>query len=251
MKVWSFLSLSLLLLSNAVISRAESQQVISIQSALTVPDATLQPGKYQFAIEDQLSDRAILRISAVDSGSHYLVLAVPNKNLGTATSTGIVTFRNGSGDGSVLRGFECAECKTKFEVVYPKPQAAKILADSGQPVVAFDPTYDKLPSNLSQDDMKVVTLWLASPQKVTADNRGEGVDLAKLADARPATQTAAAATPERSSHPRSAGHVAARRALPKTAGSEFTYAAGGFILMLLGLAVRRSRYQAAVGTVNG
>lgn len=45
--------------------------------------------------------------------------------------------------------------------------------------MAVDPESDKLPANLSPDDMKVVTLWLLSPERVEAGHHGVGLKAAK------------------------------------------------------------------------
>ncbi len=69
--------------------------------------------------------------------------------------------------------------RDELEFVYPKLEAAKISRESGESVLAADPESDKLPVNLSADDTKVVTLWLLSPKRVTADHRGEGLTAEK------------------------------------------------------------------------
>ena len=129
--------------------------------------------------------------------------------------------------------------------------------------MAVDPSYDKLPSNLSADDMKVVTLWLLSPERVTADNTGQGVKAAKYvapnaapsADATvasnappasaPATTAPAASTPAPDASTPAPSDVAAqapataaanptvhsRRHLPKTASNTYLYALLGLILL--------------------
>jgi sortase A len=63
----------------------------------------------------------------------------------------------------------------------------KITAETGQAVLAVDPAFDKLPDSLSPDNMKVVTLWLLSPERVTPDRRGSGLKVAKY-EASPATR---------------------------------------------------------------
>jgi hypothetical protein len=64
-------------------------------------------------------------------------------------------------------------------LVYPKLEAAKITGDTGEAVLAVDPESDKLPANLPPDDMKVVTLWLLSPERVEAGHHGVGLKAAK------------------------------------------------------------------------
>ena len=89
-----------------------------------------------------------------------------------------------------------------LEFVYPKLEAVKLTDDSTQPVLAVDPTYDKLPSNLSADDMKVVTLWLLSPERITADNVGKGVKAVKYTpDANVSSQETASNSAPAASQP--------------------------------------------------
>lgn len=203
-------------------------ETITLQTKLQIPGDTLKPGEYTFSLEDRLRDRAILRISAKDNDKHYLILAAPNANLPAGTQNGLVLFRSEPGKKQILRGWACPGCSPALEVVYPKAEAAKITGESGEPVLAVDPAYDKLPSNLSADDMKVVTLWLLTPQRITADNRGEGVSAAKYAGTTPiqtATANETQAPAVAAEHPR----------MPKTATNTYELAVWGLLLVFAGL----------------
>lgn len=168
---------------------ATESQTVSLSEKLQIPGATLKPGEYTFVIEDRLQDRAIVRITAQDQSKHFLVLTVPSSNLGQPGSDGLVRFRSDSAH-QVLRGWACTGCASALEFVYPKLEAVKLTDQSTEPVLAVDPTSDKLPANLSPDDMKVVTLWLLSPERITASNKGKGVKAEKYASApQPAEQT--------------------------------------------------------------
>ncbi|MDQ2840511.1 MAG: hypothetical protein M3Y72_05620, partial [Acidobacteriota bacterium] len=92
--------------------------------------------------------------------------------------------------------------------------------DFGTPVLAIDPTYDKLPANLSRDDMKVVTLWLVSPKRIV-EGKGEGADAAKLSVARPQAPNVQLA--------------ANRKRLPKTASNFYELGFGGVFLMVISI----------------
>jgi hypothetical protein len=49
-------------------------QNIVITEAMQKPEATLQPGSYSLSIEDRLKDRAVVRVSNLNSKQHFLCL---------------------------------------------------------------------------------------------------------------------------------------------------------------------------------
>ncbi len=161
---------------------ASDSQPITLDHKLQIPGATLKRGDYTFAIEDRLQDRAIIRITDSKNQSHELILAVPNEKLNQGEHGKLILFPTQSQDKQILEGWMCPSCQTALQVVYPKAEAVKITGVSAKPVLAVDPAYDKLPKNLTPDDMKVVTLWLLSPKEVTADQKGKGLEAAKWAD---------------------------------------------------------------------
>lgn len=165
--------------------QAQETQNVTLSEKLQIPGAVLKPGQYTFSIEDRLQDRAIVRITSADSDKHFLLLTVPNAQL--HGSDGSLVFFTADANKHVLRGWSCPGCSSTLEVVYPKAEAAKLTETTTEPVMAVDPAYDKLPENLSPDDMKVVTLWLLSPKPLTARDRTPGVQATKYV---PATNTA-------------------------------------------------------------
>lgn len=184
-------------------SSGETQKV-TLSEKVKIPGGTLKPGDYTFSVEDRLQDRAIVRIASQDGNEHFLILSVPNAKLTQAGSDGLVRFTSAKGKDEALRGWACPSCSPALEFVYPKGEAVKLTAETALPVVAVDPTYDKLPANLSPDDMKVVTLWLLAPETITASNHGQGVKAEKWATAsQPASadQLAASKTTELAQSP--------------------------------------------------
>ncbi|MGH9583696.1 MAG: LPXTG cell wall anchor domain-containing protein, partial [Bryobacteraceae bacterium] len=124
-----------------------------------------------------------------------------------------------------------------LEFVYPKSEAVKITDASAQPVLAVAPESDHLPATLSADDMKVVTLWLLTPKRIMAGNRGKGVKAVKysgsgLGNAGGQTSEMASARPP------------AKR-LPKTASDTFSLALWGLLSIMAagGLYARRRRRE--------
>ena len=196
----------------------ESQQ-ITIDHALQVPGEVLTPGTYTFSLEDRLHGRAIVRIENSATSMHMLVLTVPSLKVSASHKGELIPFRPDASP-QVLRAWLCATCAKPLEFVYPKNEAVKITADTGQSVLAADPAYDKLPANLSADDMRVVTLWLLSPERITNDH---GIGLAAVKYAAPAGMPA----------------VPTRDRLPKTASNAYNWAIVG-CLALLAFAILKS-----------
>ncbi len=190
-------------------------QRITVDEKLQIPGTTLKSGEYLISVEDRLQDRAIVRIENAKGKAHELLLAIPSEKLTPAGSGQLIFFPNSNSDKKVLQGWMCGSCKVPLEFVYPKAEAVKITGISAKPVLAVDPTYDKLPKNLSPDDMKVVTLWLLSPKEITADQKGKGVEAAKVADLRRQTETASV-SPSAAPAPVAGSEVAANSQPPSS-----------------------------------
>jgi hypothetical protein len=191
-------------------------QFITLTHSLQVPGEVLKPGAYTFTLEDRLSGRAIVRIANSTNSDHRLLLAVPSANINAHPTNGLVLFHSQDSDQQVLRAWQCPGCAKPLELVYPKAEAARITADTGETVLAADPSYDKLPSDLSPDDMRVVTLWLLSPERV-ANNRGVGLKAAQYVPGGPN--------------------------LPQTASNTYSFFVASLILLLGFLALRVSRMR--------
>lgn len=190
----------------------ESQEA-NFEKPVQTPDGVLQPGHYTISLEDQLPDRAIVRISEA-GGAEHLLLTVPSTKV-RAKGEGIVFFPNTSGT-ETLEAWKCGSCKAPLEFVYPKDAALKLTGETGKPVMAYDTSYDKLPANLTPEDRKVVTLWLLSPKTVTAAGHGEGVVAAKL--------NSANLTASNNARPQN---------MPKTAGTGYLEVVLGFLCLSL------------------
>ncbi len=203
-------------------------QTITIDRTLQIPGEILQPGSYTISLEDRLRDRAIVRIDSRDKGHHTFLLTVPSLKVGDGSESNLIFFAN-QGEQQTLRGWRCPSCTKPLEFVYGKEEAVKITADTGQSVLAADPAYDKLPADLSPDDMKVVTLWLLSPERVSG-NRGVGLKAAKYVP------------------PQGMPAVPTRNRLPQTATKMYETAAMGCALLFAfaALRIRRLRRERCV-----
>ena len=182
--------------STSAFCAAADSQTVRFDEKVTIPGATLKSGSYAFSVEDRLADRAIVRISSDDSDQHYLLLAVPAADITSYQPNNLALFASQDGKTGALKAWKCPDCSTGLEFVYPKADAAKLTSESADSVLAYDPEYDKLPANLSSDDMKVVSLWLLSPQRVSPGHKGEGLAAAKYTG-----QSTLAAVPSETSSP--------------------------------------------------
>jgi hypothetical protein len=192
-------------------------QDVSFDKPVQIPEGVLQPGKYTIHLEDRMADRAIVRITEPGGAEHYL-LTVPSKTL-KSTVKGVIFFPESTGT-QALNGWQCSGCKSPLEFVYPKDEAVKLTADTGKPILAYDPSYDKLPANLSPADRRVVTLWLLAPKTITPAGKGEGLTAAKYSA--PKLQASAQPLP---------------KTMPKTASSAFLELLAGFISFMAGAIV--------------
>ena len=234
MSVWLLVSVVTVAFAAPASGWAQAEtQSIELDQKLQIPGATLKTGTYAFSVEDRLRDRAILRITAKDNDKYYLLLTVPNEKLGSEASSGLIFFRP-TGKKQILRGWACPGCPAPLELAYPKAEAAKITGESGDPVLAVDPEYDKLPSNLSADDMKVVTLWLLRPQRIDASQHGEGVSAEKYAEVQAAEtsprQTASADAVSETQTPAALSRPKPR--MPKTATNTTALGLWGLLLLM-------------------
>jgi len=194
---------------------ADDSQVVSFEKPVQIPEGVLQPGKYSIRLEDRMADRAIVRITGPGGIEHYL-LTVPSKTL-KAAGNGLIFFPDSAGT-AALNGWQCNGCPRPLEFVYPKDEAVKLTAQTGKPVLAYDPSYDKLPANLSPADRKVVTLWLLAPKTVTPEGKGEGLTAAKYG----APKAMASAEP-------------LPKTMPKTASLAFLELLAGILSFIAGI----------------
>jgi len=207
-------------------------QNIVITEAMQIPQATLPPGSYSLSIEDRVRDRAVVRISSLNSRQDFVALAVNSRKLVSDNSKGIILFNAADAKLQILRGWVCPHCTEGLEFVYPKRDATKITAETGQTVLATDPTFDNLPDTLSADDMKVVTLWRLSPKRILPDHRGSGLKVARYESSPVMRPNMKLVVNIRHEH------------LPKTASNTFSLAAWGAGLLLAGCVLRLCRSHA-------
>jgi hypothetical protein len=233
-----------------------STENFSVTKTTEIPGSTLKPGDYTIKIVDQLSDRMIVRIDKADGNQHAIFLGVPHAAFGGVSGAGVADWKIGAEGTPALRGFQFANGST-VEFVYPKAEAATIATKNAASVVAIDPDSEGRPklTKMSDDDIKVVTLWMLSlttappnskgpallAQRYTGDQNGGEATVAQSSPAPPpppavrpqpsqpqevaSLDQAGSSSPARAAHP----HVVSQ--LPHTASD----------LPLLWLAIRFAR----------
>ena len=215
--------------SNALLAGAEDQ-TIALDQPLQIPGKTLNPGTYRFSVEDRLTDRAIVKITNLQSQDYQFILTVPTKGIKSHHGT-LVLFPSSAANKQILQAWTCGDCGVPLQAIYSKAEAVAITEDTAKPVMAVDPSYDKLPENLSAADRKVVTLWLLSPKEVTSDQKGKGVEAAKYV----------APSSNRVDVASNTGDLSPRH-MPHTASNIFSYAWVGLLLLLSGAGLRFHRW---------
>lgn len=237
-----------------------SSSKFTVDRKTQIPGDTLKPGAYSIQVVDEIADRMIVRIDNPANNDHALFLAVASRGIG-GTTPGAVTWASSTNGMPALRGFTFSTGAT-VEFVYPKAEAAALAKINTAPVVAVDPESEgraKLKS-LSQDDMKVVNLWVLSLTTAGPDSKTPALVAQRYQDTKGASQPAMATTSQptqptqiaKLEQPLSqdeappAGPVAAKRrhvvsVLPHTASMLPMIFLCGVISLVLALRVRMGR----------
>ena len=166
----------------------------TVDTKTQVPGKTLKPGAYTIRIMDHLSDRMIVRIDR-DGKQETTFLALPVSSLPKPAAQGAIRLSNGPKGKDAIRGFAFPN-GTLAEFVYPKEEAVGIAKANNTKIPAVDPASEgrSADPNLSSEDMKMVTLWMLSPQTVGPDASGGGIAAERY---QAPVQTASAAAPPR------------------------------------------------------
>ena len=194
---------------------APPETSFTVQNQLQTPGEMLPAGSYTLALEENvLHDRAIVRLRNAAGNVNTLLLAVPNATLG-GHPVGIVDWNTPANSQKVLRGWVLPGGNGTLEFAYPKEEAAKLANEVNKPVLAVDPASDRLPPlpSMTQDDMKVVHLWLLAYHKVGPDASGKKLTATAY---KPGTGTEMAANMPPPSR------------LPHTAGGQYECSECGF-----------------------
>jgi hypothetical protein len=114
------------------IARADEwnkQTVMTVNEAIHLPNATLQPGSYTFKLLDSQSDRHIVQVFDKD-GMHLIttILAVPNYRLQPTGKTKFSFWEVPAGQPPALRAWFYPGDNFGQEFVYPKNLSSQIAS---------------------------------------------------------------------------------------------------------------------------
>jgi hypothetical protein len=112
---------------------------LTFSNTVELPGVTLQPGTYLFRLSDSQSNRHIVQVLSQDEKQiHATILAVPAERL-EVTGENVVTFReNAEGTTPAVQYWYYPGDRIGHEFVYPKDQAMKIAARTGQNVLSTE-----------------------------------------------------------------------------------------------------------------
>jgi hypothetical protein len=112
---------------------------LTFSNTVELPGVTLQPGTYLFRLNDSQSNRHIVQVLSQDEKQiHATILAVPAERL-EVTGENVVTFRESAeGATPAVQYWYYPGDRIGHEFVYPKDQAIKIAARTGQNVLSTE-----------------------------------------------------------------------------------------------------------------
>jgi hypothetical protein len=138
---------------------------LTFSSTVELPGVTLQPGTYLFRLADSQSNRHIVQVFSQDEKQiHATILAVPAERL-EVTGENVVTFReNAEGTTPAVQYWYYPGDRIGHEFVYPREQATRIAARTGQNVLSTD-------GEVSSSDSRVSSM---NPQGEESEWKHEG-----------------------------------------------------------------------------
>jgi hypothetical protein len=124
---------------NAQDFNTNERTFLTFSNTVELPGVTLQPGTYLFKLADSQSSRHIVQVLSQDEKQvHATILAVPAERL-EVTGENVVTFReNAEGTTPAVQYWYYPGDRIGHEFVYPKAQAMKIAARTGQNVLSTE-----------------------------------------------------------------------------------------------------------------
>jgi hypothetical protein len=184
--------------------------ILTVNQAIQVPNATLQPGKYVMKLLDSPSNRHIVQI--FDANEQHLittVLAIPNYRLQPTGKTSFGFWETPAGQPKALRSWFYPGDNFGQEFAYPKNQAVQIAAATNQSV----------PTTYAQSESDLTTARVAT---VTPSGKEEPMPPSTVAEQprttpQPETQVAQNTTPAPQPSPAPEAPEATPQALPHTA----------------------------------
>jgi hypothetical protein len=157
-----------MILVAAGLQAAAQTAKFNLSGPTNIPGTTLEPGAYTIGVVNYLSDRVILKVDGAN-GVHATFLGVRNGSVEKPAAGGPVRWENAADGKNYLKGWYFAGAPSAIEFVYPKEEAVAIATANPAKVPAVDPGSEGKPTDntLSQDDMKLLTLWVLSLGEVS------------------------------------------------------------------------------------
>lgn len=136
-----------------------------------LPGTTLPAGTYLFQLVDSASNRHVVRVMSQDRKTlHTTLMAIPNYTLAKASDEPQVRFMEGPETGpQAVKVWFYPGRTVGHEFIYPRAQALKLAARTGQPVLTTR-TETQVADNVSDQDMtRVDRTGAEAPSAVTTE----------------------------------------------------------------------------------
>lgn len=187
----------------------------TFSQAVELPGATLPAGTYLFQLADSPSNRHVVRVMSQDRKTlHTTLLAIPNYSLDKPSDEPQVRFMEGPETGpQAVKVWFYPGRTVGHEFIYPRAQAMKLAARTGEPVLTTKTETATLDNVADQEMTRVDRNGTDTPTGVTTDT---ATSQAATAPAEPAQTPAPAATTAQA-QPRSQEPARTDRAEPARA----------------------------------
>jgi len=142
---------------------------LTFSTPVELPGITLPAGTYTFRLSDSNSDRHIVQVLDKDAAKlHTTILAIPARRLHVSDDT-VVTFHEQPAEATpAVRFWYYPGDNVGQEFAYPKAQASRIAAVTGEPVLAID-SDASMTASVSRVEGDARAETAAAPETAAAD----------------------------------------------------------------------------------
>jgi LPXTG-motif cell wall-anchored protein len=205
--------------SISVLAAEHGSYAFTVSQPTMVPGLALKPGGYSIHILDHLQDRFVLRIEGPGGSPHTLLIGVPSSAVTRSGGPGPVNWDAAPDNKAAMRGFVFPGDNGAVQFVYPKDDAVALAKLNHEKILAVDPASEgRSPhlSDLTNDEIQMVTLWTLTPTAVGPEPGAE-VKIAAAKYQSDNQQVASAAQPAQPTPPTPA--MKKMKTLPHTASN--------------------------------
>lgn len=137
--LWGVVGVTLLTAAAGSAQNLNRTTYLTFSTPVELPGVTLPAGTYTFRLSNSTSDRHVVQVLDKDSTTlHTTILAMPAKRLHADEET-VVTFHELPAEATpAVRYWYYPGDDIGQEFAYPKDQAMRLAAASGEPVLAVD-----------------------------------------------------------------------------------------------------------------